>query len=119
MLLTNGFAEYYFRVAKGLRFRGEIALNDTNIRFFETLPHGPAGLAPGQIIRRGDGRFDQLINAIFAHGDSFLQRTKYHTAADGSMSEQMNKYVGFMQGAPNLTWSHASYIVAFWERSGF
>jgi glucoamylase len=36
----------------------------------------------------------------------------YHRNPDGSLSEQINRDSGYMQGAVNLTWSHASFLTA-------
>ena len=42
---------------------------------------------------------------------------EYHAADDGSLSEQMNRNTGFMQSAPDLTWSYASLLSALEQRS--
>ena len=42
----------------------------------------------------------------------FLRRTRYHMDAEGSLSEQINRDNGFMQGAHDLTWSYASFFTA-------
>jgi glucoamylase len=49
-------------------------------------------------------------------GDRYMARSARHTAGDGSMSEQMNRWSGYMQGAQHLTWSYASYLTAAWAR---
>ena len=41
---------------------------------------------------------------------NFIEKADYHAALDGSMSEQMNRENGYMQGARDLTWSYASHI---------
>lgn len=63
---------------------------------------------------RGD-----LFNADehLRRGDTYLARSLRHMAADGSMSEQLNRYSGYMQGAEHLTWSYASYLTAMSARS--
>ncbi len=50
--------------------------------------------------------------------DSYFARVFFHRGAGGSLSEQFNRDSGFMQGAPNLTWSHASFITAAFARLG-
>ncbi|MBI1861010.1 MAG: glycoside hydrolase family 15 protein [Deltaproteobacteria bacterium] len=49
-------------------------------------------------------------------GDDYLACTQFHMGDDGSMAEQMNRNTGFMQGAPDLTWSYASLLTAQWAR---
>jgi glucoamylase len=44
---------------------------------------------------------------------SYFDRIIFHTAPDGHMSEQLNRYTGFNQGAVDLTWSYVSYIRAY------
>ncbi|RKO84735.1 Six-hairpin glycosidase-like protein [Blyttiomyces helicus] len=45
-------------------------------------------------------------------GDAFLRRVMRHANADGTLSEQMNRESGFMQGARELTWSYAGFLLA-------
>lgn len=49
--------------------------------------------------------------------DTFFERLKIH-GPDGSFSEQMNRWTGFMQGARHLTWSYGAYLTAYWARTG-
>lgn len=64
---------------------------------------------------RQSGSHDKAV--VWArHGDSFLARNRVHANPDGSLSEQINRYNGYLQGAPNLTWSHASFLTAVWAR---
>lgn len=53
---------------------------------------------------------------LIRQGDSYLERNRVHANPDGSFSEQINRYSGHQQGAPNLTWSHASFLTAVWAR---
>lgn len=53
--------------------------------------------------------FNQTVANLFAYGDSFLDVIREHVSNEGSMSEQFNKYNGYMQGAENLTWSYGSF----------
>ncbi|KAH3682201.1 hypothetical protein WICPIJ_006822 [Wickerhamomyces pijperi] len=57
--------------------------------------------------------FNQTIGNLFNFADSFLDVVREHVADNGSMSEQFNKYTGFMQGAQELTWSYGSYWNAY------
>jgi glucoamylase len=58
----------------------------------------------------------QDLRRLIYEGDLFLARVLHHRNADGSLSEQVNRSSGVMQGAPNLTWSHASFLTAKMQR---
>lgn len=74
----------------------------------------------------GEGNAWVLLTAAFAEwnyrlgrkveGDRFLSRVQRHAYPDGGLSEQINRHTGFMQGAPDLTWSHAAFLTAVWQR---
>ncbi|KAH3671192.1 hypothetical protein WICMUC_004709 [Wickerhamomyces mucosus] len=57
--------------------------------------------------------FNQTAKNLLDFADSFLDVIREHVGDDGSMSEQFNKYTGFMQGAEDLTWSYGSFWNAF------
>lgn len=62
-------------------------------------------------------KVDKILAAkLMQQGDLFLNRVRYHVAADGSMSEQMNRYTGFMVSASDLTWSYSAFLTAIWAR---
>jgi GH15 family glucan-1,4-alpha-glucosidase len=70
----------------------------------------------GQTITVGQVEFKKIISHLISEGDLYLMRVIYHANPDGSLSEQFNRENGYMQGAPNLTWSHASFITAKLKR---
>jgi glucoamylase len=45
-------------------------------------------------------------------GLRYLERSMRHQGYHASMSEQFRRTDGFMQGAPDLTWSYASFLTA-------
>lgn len=47
--------------------------------------------------------------SLMDYGDSFLEVIKVHVDAGGHMSEQFNKYNGYLEGAEDLTWSYSSF----------
>lgn len=61
--------------------------------------------------------FKQTMSTLFQLSESFLDKIRQHTSDKGDMSEQFNKYTGFMQGATDLTWSYSSFWAACHERS--
>lgn len=61
--------------------------------------------------------FNMTLNNIFKYGDSFLDVVRTHMSHEGEMSEQFNKYTGFIQGAKDLSWSYSSFLDAVRSRS--
>lgn len=62
--------------------------------------------------------FASLIQNLFRYSDSFLLVVKEHIDnTTGSLSEQFNRNTGFMQGAEDLTWSHAALLNALRARN--
>ncbi len=53
--------------------------------------------------------------SLRAKGDTYLDRIRYH-GGSGDFAEQMNRYSGYMQGAPHLTWSYGAFLTAYWAR---
>jgi glucoamylase len=50
-------------------------------------------------------------------GDQFIQRVQYHANPDGTLSEQIDRYSGYMTSARDLTWNYSAVLTAFWARS--
>ena len=112
ILITNGFAEYYYRLAKRYQERGMILVTPLNQSFFKDLGFN---LSNGNL-KKEDRVFKSLIERLRAEGDQYFIRVKYHVDSDGQMSEQMNRWSGFLQGARDLTWSYASFLTALSHR---
>lgn len=112
ILITNGFAEYHYRLAHVYLQRKRIVVTPMNRGFFKDLGFD---LSIG-VINPSDRKFSNLIERIQSEGDEYLIRVKYHIDSDGQMSEQMNRWSGFLQGARDLTWSYASFLTALKTR---
>jgi glucoamylase len=56
--------------------------------------------------------FGQAVQALKQGGDDFLARVRYHANGDGSLSEQISRYNGYMISAADLTWNYASFLAA-------
>ncbi|MCX6103313.1 MAG: glycoside hydrolase family 15 protein [Proteobacteria bacterium] len=108
-LITSGFAEFYYRLARDLNHKHEIKISAVNKGFYRSL-----GIKRKSYdsYKKGSSEYIQLIEAIHAKGDSFLSRVKYHVDGTGSISEQINRDSGYMQGARDLTWSYAALLSA-------
>ncbi|KYF88527.1 hypothetical protein BE17_41415 [Sorangium cellulosum] len=110
--LTIGFAAYYYKLAERYLRLGRAVLTSTNLPFFQRLPLEGARFRPGEELHLGDPRFDEVVDALRRKGDAFLERVHHHINPDGSLSEQMNRYTGCQQGAPDLSMNYAGYILA-------
>jgi len=112
ILITNGFAEYFYRLSRTYLQRKRIIVTPANKPFFKDLGFD---LTVG-VIDQSDRRFSGLIERLQSEGDEYLVRVKYHIDSDGQMSEQMNRWSGYLQGARDLTWSYASFLTALQSR---
>jgi glucoamylase len=115
-LAGNGFAEYYYRVARALRARGEIRLTATNLAFFRSVlsSRQAASLSAGMKLSRWHALFGTILANLCHEGDDFIRRTLHH--ADDGLDEQFHRTTGKMQGAAHLTWSYSSLISALLHR---
>lgn len=111
VLCTAGAAEYLYRLAMTLRVRQSITLSQYNVEFFTKTARVPNAHI-GQVLVRGTQEHREMLQNLMTEADRYLSRVLLHGNPDGSLSEQMNRQSGFMQGAPNLSWSHASVITA-------
>lgn len=68
-------------------------------------------------IDRGDPQYKDLTRSIIEYADSFMDVIREHSACDGKMSEQFNRYNGYMQGATQLTWSYSAFWSAARQRN--
>jgi glucoamylase len=56
------------------------------------------------------GEYQKAIE-ISTRADEFVERVRYHANKDGSLSEQMDRYTGYMTSASDLTWNYASLLI--------
>ncbi|WP_437681845.1 glycoside hydrolase family 15 protein [Sorangium sp. So ce131] len=110
--LTIGFAMYHYKLAMRYGRSGSIVITPTNLPFFQALPGDAAQLDPGEGLLEGDPRFGRVVDALRREGDAFLARVRHHMNPDGSMSEQMNRFTGFQQGAAHLSMNYAAFLLA-------
>ena len=108
---TNAFAQYYFELSRELLRTKKISITDINRRFLASLWGG--GSLPKHL---NEQAVKSLAQRARQRGDDYLSTTQFHMAQDGSLSEQINRVTGFMQGAPDLTWSYASLLTALFAR---
>ncbi|KAG7194303.1 uncharacterized protein KQ657_004515 [Scheffersomyces spartinae] len=85
--------------------RMNIVIDELNSDFFKQFVDY---LEAGQTIVYGSLDYLELIDQLIKYSDSFLQIVKDHVDNEGHISEQFNRYHGFMQGATDLTWSYSA-----------
>ncbi|KAI9260787.1 Six-hairpin glycosidase-like protein [Sporodiniella umbellata] len=112
-LATAAYAELYYRAIQEWKQNG-ITINSVNALFFEDITH----ISHGHYAANSDLMQEIMLNVSLV-ADKFLYTVKYHQQANGSISEQFNRNTGYMQGARDLTWSHAAIISAAEARDAF
>lgn len=120
VLTTHALAEYYYRLAQKLQIVGSLKVSDLTFSFYKDklmeANSQNTNLSVGTF-SKDSGVFKRVVASLIQSADNLMARVKYHTPADGSFAEQINRHTGFMRGAPNLTWSYASFLTALRERS--
>ncbi|KAI8063745.1 glucoamylase [Gongronella butleri] len=112
---TNTFAEIYYRAISEWNAAGTVSVTDASASFFKQFD---SSAASGTTYTVGSSAYTTLIENIANAADQFLSTVHYHQNGNGSISEQYNRQNGYMQGAYDLTWSHASTITALLAKAG-
>lgn len=99
--------------------RMNIIINDSNINFWSLILEFDKSLNPHTVIviPFNSKAFNQTLSTLFNYSDSFLDKIRQHAGDEGQMSEQFNKFTGFLTGATDLTWSYGEFINTFQARS--
>jgi glucoamylase len=116
VLTTNAYAELYYRMRHEYANSRSIRVTQFNKAFLEYILDGTA-LQANTVLTPQNQLFGRVMRNLGIKGDAFMARTFLHGHQDGALSEQINRHSGYMQGAPNLTWSHASILTAALFRS--
>lgn len=67
--------------------------------------------------KRGSKEWEGILRGLRQMGDAFLANVAKYAAADGKMSEQIDRKSGSMRGARELSWSFASLLAVHQARS--
>jgi glucoamylase len=113
---TQTGAEIYYRTYLHAKDISAIEINDMNLPFYRSLLGEASILKTGMKFKPSDSLYGKIMSQLLIEGDKMLGRTFYHRDEHGSLSEQMNRFSGYMQGARDLTWSHASFLSAIYWR---
>lgn len=110
-LTTLAFAEFHFKLAEELSHT-TISVNNTNATFLCELVDCYLLRPSALVMRRGSALHSQLISKLNEKGDRYIKRVRKHLPSSGSMSEQYDRWNGYIKAAPDLTWSYASFLTA-------
>ncbi len=110
-LITMGFGELLHKAASEFQRKGRIDITPINQAFFKSI--GVKAAVRSQFPAK-DPVFVEIISRLKGRGDEYISRAGFHGTKDGRFSEQINRLTGYMQGAPDLTWSYAAFITAYW-----
>ncbi|CUM65457.1 uncharacterized protein PRCAT00003096001 [Priceomyces carsonii] len=111
-IATASAAEVVYKfIFKLISNKQDVVINEHNIDFLKQFVD--LGLSKSVTIEYGSPKFDDMVKLLFTFSDSFLEVVKEHTDKDGHMSEQFNRYHGYMQGAKDLSWSYSAAWNAF------
>lgn len=98
----------------------DLVVNDLNKPFYGLFLNGEEGFDwlshDNYIVNRDTDIYNFVIKMIIDYADSFLDVIREHQDGDGNLSEQFNRYNGFMTGANNLTWSYGAFWAAVRQR---
>ncbi|KAH3661583.1 hypothetical protein OGAPHI_006431 [Ogataea philodendri] len=61
------------------------------------------------VVPYGSKAFSESAASLLNYADAFMDVIREHVDSEGHMSEQFNKYSGYMEGAEDLTWSYSSF----------
>lgn len=109
-------AELFYRAISEYRAKGSVAVTNTSLPFFDYFAPS-AEVAAGQTYKSNSTGFQTVISSLEGWGDAFMRRIKYHTPADGHLSEEFNRDTGVPEGAADLTWSYAALLTASFARA--
>jgi len=116
-LCTASLAELFYRAATYYRKTAkQITVTSTTSQFWNFFAPS-AKYKLNRPLTDGSHNFDVMIDALIGQGDALMRRIKYHTPADGHLSEEFDRTTGKPVGAADLTWSYAALLTASFARA--
>lgn len=98
----------------------KLVVNDLNKPLFGLFLNGQEGFSWSHsedfIVNRHSDVYKFVVQMVLDYADSFLDVIREHQDSEGNLSEQFNRYNGFMVGANNLTWSYGAFWSAVRQR---
>eukprot|EP00871_Galdieria_phlegrea_P003564 jgi/Galph1/4208/GphlegSOOS_G2809.1 len=127
-LCTLGMARYYFELAsryaqlETLKIESEWML--PLLRYLssryktptmpEMAPLPSMDLNVGHTLQKT--QLCSFSDALLKEANQILYTVYKHVPESGMLTEEINRYTGFEQGAKNLTWSYDTFVTAVWSR---
>lgn len=110
-LTTHAFAELDCKLSEKLRSAGTLVVTERSAGFYSRALGRT--LRAGTTLQNGDPDFATLLDALKRQGLSYLERSRSFASGEGSFAEQVDTNSGAPRGAPDLSWSYASFLSAF------
>ncbi|KAI8979364.1 Six-hairpin glycosidase-like protein [Mycotypha africana] len=126
-LATAAYTELYYLAIKEWKRHG-LVITAVNKPFFDRIMSSSCSSQWDVLCQQSDDGYNyylapdsqplqDIIDKTKEAADKFLATIQFHQHRNGSMSEQFDRYTGYMRGARDLTWSHAAFISAIQARS--
>ena len=113
-LTTLAAAEQLYDALYVWKQAGSITVTDTSLAFFQDLVPGVKQGA----YRCGSPTFSDIVTAVSAYADGFVNIVAMYAEPNGSMAEQFSRDDGHPLSARDLTWSYAAFLTAVARRAG-
>ena len=110
-IATATSSELLFKLVYYLYYHNKdlVITNDQFSFYSNFISLDPNTKSEKVILPFGSDAFVDTTLSLMKYADAFLEVIQEHVDADGHMSEQFNKYTGYMEGAEDLTWSYGSF----------
>ncbi len=116
-LCTSAFAELFYRAAtQFVQVDKQITVTKASLPFWQYFAPQETYVV-GTTYGSDGHHFAQMVLSLQGWGDAFMRRVKYHTAANGHLTEEYNRDTGLPTGAADLTWSYAALLTASFSRA--
>ncbi|KAK4184856.1 family 15 putative glycoside hydrolase [Podospora australis] len=113
-LATFAAAEQMYDSLLVWKQQKSITVTSTSLAFFrDHVPSVTVGTHAA-----GSTLYDQIISAITAYADGFIDVAAKYAPANGDLNEQYNRNTGVPLAAPDLTWSYSAFLTATARRDG-
>ncbi len=112
-LTTLAVAEHHLRLAKLLKSKSVIQIDDLNRDFYSDLLGIPYNLATTDKLAEKSMEYTKVLDRLEEKAFEYFARVRFHAGQDGRLWEQFDRNTGFMLSAYDLTWSYAAFITAY------
>ncbi|ODV62674.1 glycoside hydrolase family 15 protein [Ascoidea rubescens DSM 1968] len=115
-LSTSYAAELFYKIVYSFFNNAEdLRINPANFKFYKEniINFNQESIENDIILPFKSSAFNATVSNLLSYADSFLDVVHSHVSDEGSISEQFDRYSGYMKGASDLTWSYGSLWNAF------